>query len=293
MISTPVTKWPFNELRRWVRLLWLSVLFIVLAGTAYSQDLVRLSDQVNSGNTEQKRTALAEIRGLGSVEASRIAVRSIMDPDEIVRATAIASVVILPEAVSVISPLLGDRSEFIRREAALALGETRSEAAAQPLVTLLDRERSTLVRAAATAALGLVGSESALTTLTAVLKKGPSASTEFIRRSAARSIGQIAEKSRAGAVSRTTPSDFLPDKFKVSLQARAGGLGAFREPLAIVLRVAANRRETSDTRREAAFALGTIGDPSAVPLLTANLKDADVYLAQISREALLKIPSQK
>ena len=42
-------------------------------------------------------------------------------------------------------------------------------------------------------------------------------------------------------------------------------------------------------RREAAFALGAIGDVAAVPVLQVNLANADYYLAKICRESLRKI----
>jgi HEAT repeat protein len=50
-----------------------------------------------------------------------------------------------------------------------------------------------------------------------------------------------------------------------------------------------NSSESEDVKREAAFALGAIGDAAAIPVLQANLNDQDYYLAQISREALRKI----
>ena len=42
-------------------------------------------------------------------------------------------------------------------------------------------------------------------------------------------------------------------------------------------------------RREAAFALGAIGDKSAVPVLQSNLGSEDYYLAEICLESLRKI----
>jgi HEAT repeat protein len=50
-----------------------------------------------------------------------------------------------------------------------------------------------------------------------------------------------------------------------------------------------NAREADDARREAAFALGAIGDASATAALQSNLDAKDYYLAQISKEALRKI----
>src|SRR5690242_14316964 len=107
------------------RLLALFVVFAGLVAAASSQDLARIADNISHGSTEQKRNALAELRGLRSPEASLIAIAGLRDHDELVRATAINAVVFLPEpeAAAVLVPLLSDKAEFIRREAAYALGE--------------------------------------------------------------------------------------------------------------------------------------------------------------------------
>jgi HEAT repeat protein len=50
-----------------------------------------------------------------------------------------------------------------------------------------------------------------------------------------------------------------------------------------------NSKEFDDVRREVAFALGAIGDASAIPVLQVNLIAKDYYLAKICAEALEKI----
>jgi HEAT repeat protein len=50
-----------------------------------------------------------------------------------------------------------------------------------------------------------------------------------------------------------------------------------------------NNNESDDTRRESAFALGAIGDAAAKPVLQRFVSSPDPYLAEICREALLKI----
>src|SRR5688572_21643775 len=63
-----------------------------------SPHLEALLNILRSGNSEQKRTALAEIRNLGTEHASRLALPALRDKDEIVRATAAGSVVFLPSS---------------------------------------------------------------------------------------------------------------------------------------------------------------------------------------------------
>ncbi|HLM62370.1 MAG TPA: HEAT repeat domain-containing protein, partial [Pyrinomonadaceae bacterium] len=63
----------------------------------------------------------------------------------------------------------------------------------------------------------------------------------------------------------------------------------FRPATSTLVSTLSNQQESQDVKREAAFALGTIGDESATPALRQNANDADYYLAEISRESLRKI----
>ena len=49
-----------------------------------------------------------------------------------------------------------------------------------------------------------------------------------------------------------------------------------------------NPKESNDTRREAAFALGETRDKSALSVLQSNLNNPDYYLAEICLEAIEK-----
>ena len=55
----------------------------------------------------------------------------------------------------------------------------------------------------------------------------------------------------------------------------------------------ANERAGDDVRREAARALGLIGDPSAIPTLRAALTARDPYLSEIASEALRRLEPGK
>lgn len=272
----------------------LALLLGVFSVVADAQNLEKLKDNLANGSTEQKRDALGQIRNLETAEASKLAVNSLSDPDEIVRATAANAVIYLPKAEvsSVLVPLLHDRSEFVRHEAAFALGVARADESVTELSETARHDKASSVRAAAAAALGKIGSESGLAALTAILKRRRGSEDEYLRRSAARSVGQIAENIRFGKYSRSTPQDFLPEKYKeMAADQNAPKLSAaFQEPLRLLLTIAKDRKENEDIRREASYALGAIGDPSAIPFLRANITSKDVYLAQICREALMKIP---
>ncbi len=268
--------------------------FACFAGNSPAQSIEILAERVRSGSAEQKRNALFDLRNLRTAAASRAAAPALTDADELVRATAASSVVFLPkdEACSLIVPQLDDKAEFVRREAAFALGNVGSTCAVEPIIRVLKKDRETIVRAAAAAGLGGIGDPVAVEALTGILKRKPKTNDEYLRRAAARAIGQIAEMVRGGRRQTVTPQDFLPEKYKYAALADlpAASSTQFRTAVTVLLKAAVNAKETDDTRREAAFALGGIGDRSAVAYLTANLTNKDTYLAEICREALLKMP---
>ena len=269
----------------------------VLAVTGLSvfgqSQLNDLRNKIANGSIEDKRNALFEIRNLRTAEASRIAVPALSDPDAIVRATAVASIGFLPETeVAVyLRPLLSDKDALVRREAAYSLKYDRTGIDTNVLVKLLLEDKVMEVRTAAAVALGS-GDGFAVEPLARVLAKKPRDDDEFLRRSAARSIGRIAQIIRTGEERVDTPKSFLPDKYKDKKPAAepvTGSVMSFRAALPILVRVLSNERESDDTRREAAFALGAIGDISAKAALSEHLNSADNYLAEICKEALLKI----
>ena len=114
-----------------------------------------------------------------------------------------------------------------------------------------------------------------------------------MRRAAARSIGQIAQIVQTNEEKVLTPENFLPDKYKDLKQPKYLDLKnefpIFNQAANVLKTVLQNKNETDDTRREAAFSLGAIGDESAVSILQTKLKDKDYYLAEIAEEALRKI----
>lgn len=267
----------------------------ILSTFAPAQDLTRYSEMIRDGSVEVKREALFQIRNLRSPEASRLAIPALKDSSEMVRATAAASVVFLPsaEAASALIPLLGDKDEFVRREAAYALGKVGDPSATARLIQVLNSDKSLEVRAAAAVGLGGIGDVTAVAALSSILTSPPKEENEFVRRSAARAIGQTAQFIQTGISRTVTPQNFLPERYKRFRDKKHPDLVAefpeFRPALAALVQALQNTSESDDTRREAAFSLGAIGDPSAVAVLEKYLSDEDNYLAEICREALLKI----
>jgi HEAT repeat protein len=259
---------------------------------------ISLQKSIESGNTEQKREALKVIRNLETEEASRIAVPALRDSSEIVRATAAFSVIYLPkdEAFRALAPLLSDKAEIVRRETAYALGKVQNPLAVNLLIERFQKDKVLEVRNAAIVALGEIGDVSAINFLTGILQKNPKReddADEFLRRAAARSVGQIAQFIQTGKTKVLTPKSFLPGSEKQiempQYQNLTGQFPVFRDAITVLINVLQNRNESDDTRREAAFALGAIADEAAIPVLQTNLNSEDYYLAEICREALRKI----
>ena len=288
-----------TSLKRCFRVLVFLCALCAFAGNSFAQtNLDFLAEKINRGDTEQKRDALFQIRNLETEEASRIAISALTDKSEIVRATAAFSVVFLPkdEALNVLLPLLNDKKELVRRETAYALGKVGNPTAINPLLQIFQKDKIADVKNACIVALGEIGDAAAIDALTRILQNKPkkeNPADEFLRRSAARSIGQIAQIIQTDKVEILTPENLLPDKFRAIEKPKYPKLvetfPAFRVAISILIQTLQNPREFDDVKRETAFALGAIGDASAIPVLQSNLKDEDYYLARIAGEALRKI----
>jgi HEAT repeat protein len=200
--------------------------------------------------------------------ASTVAASALDDATPSVRVAAANAVLWLPadESAQLLVPLLKDKVEFVRQEAAYALGKTHSRVAVAPLVEFLGAEKLSGPRSAAVVSLGHLRDEGAVVALAQLVapelgrstgekKKSRLEQNEFVLRAAARSLGQI--RSKAGVPALTS-----------------------------LLR---NEKAPLDARREAAIALGTIGDSSAADALREQLSSPDPYLARAAYESLRKL----
>ena len=229
--------------------------------------------RLSSADVEERREAVTRLGAMRRPESSRAAASALRDPAAIVRATATHAVLSLEggEAAALILPLLKDRDEFVRREAAYSLGLTRSGAGVEALAAAVGTDKKPSVRGAAAVALGQIGDPRAVAALSGALTRRLPASgllnrvrraraeeDEFVRRAAAIALGQIGSRD---------------------------GVPALVEALS-------NERTPGDVRRESARALGLIGDARAVPALRSALTAKDPYLSSIAFEALRKIDPQ-
>jgi len=222
----------------------------------------RQQERLGASSDEDRRDALMRLWSMHLPDASRVALKGLSDPSPKVRAVAAKAVLALPatESVEAIKPLLSDRDEFVRREAVYALGLTRSRTATEAVIQRLLSDKEDGVRGAAAVALGQIADEKSVVPLSTVLtgqaqRKGKPERNEFVLRASATSLGQI--KSSAGVPA--------------------------------LIAALTNEKFSDDIRREAAAALGLIGDRSAIDALNRAVNSADPYLSRIAYESLKRI----
>lgn len=276
-------------------------LLLFPAQDLYSQSektLDSLRQAITSGSVEEKRSALYELRNLMDPGASEIASEALDDPSPAVRATAAGSVVFLERsrAASLLLPLLSDKERFVRREALFALGKVGSREATQPILKILGRGGKREEMSAAVFALGRIGDPGALDGLAAILNRRRTRKTGFLRRSSARAIGEIAKSLATGKKDDTTPTDYLPEKYKpLAVRSKIDlptDHPVFQRLNVLLLTILGDKNEDSDVRREAAFALGEIRSRDSISALSVSSGSADPALSEASKEAIRKIRAQ-
>jgi HEAT repeat protein len=231
--------------------------------TPVQLEIEKQKQRLSSSDQEERRDALMRLGTMRLPLASSAAVPALQDPLPIVRATAAKAILAIgaEQSAGLLIPLLKDKDEFVRREAAYALGLTRSNVATDPLSDRLLNDKEAGVRGAAAVALGQIADEAAVVALVGTLAPELSGSkkkreqNEFVLRSAASALGRI--KSRAGT--------------------------------AALMSALSNENMPGDVRREAARSLGMIGDPSATPALQAASTSSDPFLSEIAHKALRKL----
>ncbi|HZE68166.1 MAG TPA: HEAT repeat domain-containing protein [Pyrinomonadaceae bacterium] len=237
--------------------------------TPRQREIEKQQLRLSSAEIEERRDAVMILGAMRHVDASRAALPALADPSAIVRATAARTILALPaqDTVAALIPLLADKEEFVRQEAAYALGKTRSRAAVAPLSERLLNDKKAGVRAAAAVALGEIRDESGVMSLIQIISGGPAGGQE-----------------KSSQKNRKEKNEFV-------LRAAMAGLGQIRSRVAVpaLVAVLAEENLASDVKREAAHALGLIGDPAAVPALQAASADIDPYLSRTAVEALRRI----
>jgi HEAT repeat protein len=240
--------------------------------------------RLSSTDAEERRDAVVRLGAMSRPEGSRAAAAALGDAAPIVRATAARAVLALPsgEAATLILPLLSDRDEFVRREAAYALGLARSSIAVDALVNAVETDKQASVRGAAAVALGQTGDARAVPALAGALARRLTGSTNS-------KSDSDDSKSGSGKLKRAGRRKVEQDEFVRRAAAVSLGQIGSREAVPALVETLSDERAPGDVRREAARALGLIGDPSAAGALRQVLTHQDPYLSRIAFEALRKL----
>jgi HEAT repeat protein len=220
-------------------------------------EIARYTSMLQSGDEEERREAalmLGAMRDPATIGGLRAAVD---DKSERVRAAALAGLGQLQEpslAPLIATYLTKDKSPFVRKAAAYALGQLATNVATPALVAGL-RDKDMEVRGAAAVALANMPDATAIAPLILALTD----KSAFVRAHAAAALG----------VNGRAAAQTVPNLIKIL-----------------------KTDEDNEARRQAATALGRIGEPSALPALERAEQSSDPYLSQAAREAVSQIRRQ-
>jgi HEAT repeat protein len=213
--------------------------------------------RLSSSNVEDRFDAVLKLAALGTPAAISALSTALEDSDENVRAIAIDGLAGTgdPQYVPVIAARLGrDKSIFVRKTAAYALGRIGSDAGTGALLRAL-KDKNDEMRGAASVALTKYSDPSAVDGLIAAL----SDKSDFVRAHAAQALG----------VNRRAALRAVPILIKLL-----------------------DSDTALDVRRQSATALGEIGDPAALESLERARLSADPYLSHAASSAIEKIKKQ-
>ena len=217
-------------------------------------EVAHLSAQLKSADQEERRDAAMKLAHIQGDAATAALIAALTDPAPGVRALVLAA---LGERTDtsvvplVAARLTSDKDVFVRKTAAYALGRFPGMERTAALVAAL-KDKDPEVRGAAAVSLGDHADAAAVAPLTA----GLSDKSDFVRAQAARALG----------VNGRAAAQAVPALIKLLTSDDDG-----------------------EVKRHSAFALGSIGDRSALPALDRAAHHSDFYLAEAARDAIRMI----
>jgi len=220
------------------------------------REALRLTSLLDSRDEEVRLDTVIRLASLRTAAAGRALASASSDQSARVRAAAIVGIGNSGDpsfAPIVAARLLEDKSLFVRKCAAYALGKLRSDQSVTALTSGL-RDKDLEVRGAAAVALGEYESHdpTAIAALTAAL----SDTSEFVRERSARALGRYGRASASA----------VPTLIRLLTTDPGHGV-----------------------KLQAAIALGEIGDRSALPDLETATHDKNPYVSRAATEAVKRI----
>jgi len=217
-------------------------------------EVAHWATQIKSSDQEERREAALRLTHLDGSAALSALTSALTDPMPGVRAIVVAC--LGERSDTSIVPLIAarlasDKDAFVRKSAAYALAKFAGDARTSSLISAL-KDKDLEVRGAAAVSLGDHSDASAIGALASAL----SDKSAFVRAQSARALG-------------------------------VNGRAAVQTVSALIGLLDAD--PDIDVKRQAATAVGLIGDRSALPALERAGRDGDVYLAQAARDAIAMI----
>ena len=221
-------------------------------------DVARWSAQLKSGAQEERRDAAMNLAQIQGDAATLALIAALTDSAPSVRAAVVAGLGERPDpsvVPHVASRLTSDKDAFVRKTAAYALGKFSGTERTTALIAAL-KEKDPEVRGAAAVSLGDHADADAVAPLAAAL----SDKSDFVRAQTARALG-------------------------------VNGRAATPAVSALIKLLASD--EDGEVKRHSAFALGLIGDRSALPALQRASHHSDSYLAQAALDSIRMIEGKR
>ena len=219
-----------------------------------NHSLNQLRNKLGSGDEEDRLQAIVELTSIGTEEALAATSMAIADRSEKIRAAVLTTLGMLDDpryTALIIERLQKDKSSFVRRSAAYALGAHKSAQRDSALLSAL-KDKDGWVRAAAATGLGDHPFPGSVRDLIFAL----SDVHDFVRAPAARALGKNGPAAEAA--------------------------------ITALIRLLENDPEI-EVRREAATSLGLISSRSALPALEKARQSPDPFLSEAAREAIERI----
>lgn len=214
-------------------------------------EVANLQSRLKSSSEEERRDAAMQLARLKGEAAFAALTSAVNDSSPQVRAAVVAGLAERGDESAVpilVTQLAKDKDKFVRKTVAYALGRFHGgERTAALAIALRDKELE--IRAAAAISLGDHPDADSLEPLANAL----SDKNEFVRAHAARALG-------------------------------VNGRSAVLTVAALIVML--TKDEDAEVRRQAATALGQIGDRSALPALHRAKRHRDPYLATIATDAI-------
>jgi HEAT repeat protein len=221
-------------------------------------EVAHWSAQLKSSDEEERREAAVRLSRLDGDAALSALISALTDASSGVRALALAGLGDRSDTSVVpfvAARLTSDKDPFVRKTAAYGLGRFSGAGRTAALIAAL-KDKDLEVRGAAAVSLGDHADAAALAPLASSL----SDKSAFVRAQAARALG-------------------------------VNGSAATQAVSALIGLLTSD--PDVEVKRQAATAVGSIGDRSALPALERASRDGDTYLAQAARDSITMIEATK